>query len=730
MRVLTLTVSLLLATLALPASALAAVSAGGTGWVWANPLPQGGDLDAIAFSGPRGIAAGARGLILRTEDAGASWSAVASGTEADLTEVAIPNSDTVYVGGGCVLRRSTDGGATFTRVRFAVRETKCSSKLAQLAFPTPSLGYLVLSDGKVLRTTNGGRSFARRATLNIGSSLPQGGAADAVFTSESTGLISTGLNTPTFLRTDDGGQTWTPITPLDGIGTPILARVRGVRFVTPLLGYAVSNAGGPTPMAKTEDGGLTWTPLPLTGATGVPRAIDCADANNCVILAGQVPDGPGDRVTWTSDGGATGTTITPTASLEALAFSSGTRVVGIGDGGATLASDDAGHSFARVGGVLPGEFTGLRRAGANTVFAFATDGILARSTDRGLSWAAIGTAPVGGLVDLSFVSDTVGYILASGGALERTDDSGASWSVVGAQPTGARGLLATGVDTLLVAGSGGVMRSVDGGATFAAAAGASRSVRAFDRAGKALVAYGARNLFVSTDGGARWRALRRPGGDLVASADFLSAKVGFVVRDDGEVLSTTNGGRSWKLLASAGRDDVAQVSFGDRRHGYLLLGSESDLGGVLRTSDGGRSWRPQVIGKRSLAQVVALGKNGGVTLSDGLGQLFATGTGGDAGARSKLTLRVLSKRRKGGRTIVTVGGRLKPAPAGAGVSVTARIGGSWVRRFAPVSPNGRFRTTWKLRRAAVFVAQWRGSAGVQADGTVPLAVRLGGHRHR
>jgi hypothetical protein len=30
----------------------------------------------------------------------------------------------------------------------------------------------------------------------------------------------------------------------------------------------------------------------------------------------------------------------------------------------------------------------------------------------------------------------------------------------------------------------------------------------------------------------------------------------------------------------------------------------------------------------------------------------------------------------------------------------------------------------------VFVAQWRGSAGVQADGTLPLAVGLRGHRHR
>ena len=72
MRALVLTASVL-AAVALPTSASGAVTAGGTGWVWANPLPQGGDLDAIAFSGGRGIAVGADGVILRTEDAGASW---------------------------------------------------------------------------------------------------------------------------------------------------------------------------------------------------------------------------------------------------------------------------------------------------------------------------------------------------------------------------------------------------------------------------------------------------------------------------------------------------------------------------------------------------------------------------------------------------------------------------------------------------------------------------------
>ncbi len=311
----------LAALLLLPAGAPASVSTGGTGWFWANPLPQGNDLDTVAFVGAHGVAVGADGVVVRTEDAGATWSASVSRTEANLTEVAMPDANTVYAGGGCVLRRSTDGGATFQRVAFTARESRCSAKLAQIAFPTPTTGYLILTDGTVLRTANAGRSFARRAHLGVGSSVPQEGAADAVFTSENTGVISTGLFGPAFLRTEDGGQSWTRITPVDGNGYPTFTRVRSVRFLTPLLGYAVSDT--PTaPMAKTEDGGLTWTPLPLAGASGSPQGIDCADANTCVIVAATNIGGPANRLTWTADGGVTGTTITPPGNLVEAKFTS------------------------------------------------------------------------------------------------------------------------------------------------------------------------------------------------------------------------------------------------------------------------------------------------------------------------------------------------------------------------------------------------------------------------
>jgi hypothetical protein len=64
------------------------------------------------------------------------------------------------------------------------------------------------------------------------------------------------------------------------------------------------------------------------------------------------------------------------------------------------------------------------------------------------------------------------------------------------------------------------------------------------------------------------------------------------------------------------------------------------------------------------------------------------------------------------------------------VAVTAHIGGTWIRKFARVDAEGRHRTGWRLRRGTSFVARYRGGGGVQADGSTPLRVRVGGRRHR
>ena len=77
---------------AAPGAASADVQVGHTGWAWGNPTPQGNALEAVAFSGQRGVAVGEFGTIMRSEDGGLTWAGVESGTRELLTDVVMPDA--------------------------------------------------------------------------------------------------------------------------------------------------------------------------------------------------------------------------------------------------------------------------------------------------------------------------------------------------------------------------------------------------------------------------------------------------------------------------------------------------------------------------------------------------------------------------------------------------------------------------------------------------------------
>src|SRR5437773_1825152 len=62
----------------------AAVRVAQSGWSWGSPTPQGNTLGSIDFVQGRGYAAGAAGTVLRSDDQGANWTGLATGTSADL----------------------------------------------------------------------------------------------------------------------------------------------------------------------------------------------------------------------------------------------------------------------------------------------------------------------------------------------------------------------------------------------------------------------------------------------------------------------------------------------------------------------------------------------------------------------------------------------------------------------------------------------------------------------
>ena len=554
-----LAAALTAALLALAAPAGANVQVGSSGWQWGNPLPQGNTVRAMTFAGSTGYAAGDFGTLLKTTDGGTTWSGLPVGTLTGLSVVQALDPDTVVAGGGCVARRSVDGGRTFTAIRFTPVESSCVAKLHDLSFVTRDLGWLLLSDGSVRATTDGGATFASRTAVPQtpaagGSSTPGG----LVFVDARTGYVTSGQQ---IFQTLDGGVTWRAV--FNGDFT-----LNRLWFMDAQHGFAVGNVGV---LLSTDDGGATW--IPRTSIAGRPdlTSISCNSSRICMMTTDT-----GHELVRVSDGGSgLPTVITPsTDPIHAVGFASPTRVVAVGDHGATVVSDDVGATFAPVGGRIGGSSTTMRAGGAKgTAFALGKAGGFARTTDGGRDWSSGSVPTPTELIDAAFPTASDGYVLDSAGGLFHTANAGTSWQTLGSgstQPPDA--IFAPDARTVLLVGPRGIRRSVDAGQTFDAVR--SRAVVraplsgiAATQTGGAILVWGATTIARSVDGGASWTALPRPGATArarralrVGQVAFATAQVGLLYDSHSRVWRTADGGRHWTPLTSVGTQDVVGMA--------------------------------------------------------------------------------------------------------------------------------------------------------------------------
>jgi photosystem II stability/assembly factor-like uncharacterized protein len=699
-------------TTATPASA--AVSVGHSGWTWGNPLPQGNDINGLEFLGSRGYAAGKFGTLLRTDDAGASWAGLSTGIVQDLSRVRTIDSDSLVFAGGCAVRRSDDAGQSFTRLPWTASDLNCPDPIVSLSFPTDQVGYLVVANGNLFRTADGGRTWARRTA--IPNTRVSGGGpdpTDVFFTTADIGVATTAGGR--IYRTTDAGGSWT----LAALNERPL---NGLFFVDANTGYAV---GSNSSFYKTTNGGANWTQKALGGGLDL-TSVRCADALQCLATVR-----PGDLLLRTANGGDTFTSVTPsTDPIFAAAFASSTRAVAAGGSGTTVVSDNSGSTWSAVGGRTTEFFNRLRASSPTVAYAPGSNGALARTLDGGATWTTLGVSTSASVVDVSFPTQEVGFALDSNGSVLRTDNAGASWQILNTGTT-ARffAIAALDANRVLLIGSRGIWRSTNGGNEFARVR--SRfAVRArlenYDRAGNALFAYGSKALLLSSNGGKTWTRLKRP--SPITSVDFVSSRLGFAVGFDGRLWQTRNRGRRWKQLPGLGTAYVADISFSSAARGYAslysLAGTENAY--VLRTTDGGRTWRPQLIADTPVLRggLVATGDNTALLLS-GANNLFATATGGEAGTPTTLTLRTAKRKLRKSMTI-KVNGRLSPPEGGeqALVSMREARGRRWSSRLVTVASNGSFTTSWKVKRTSFFVAQWIGDDDRAADGSSVLRVTV------
>ncbi len=730
-------VCLIAAAVALPAAASANVQVGSAGWLWGNPLPQGNTLHDIAFvpGTTTGYAVGDFGTIVKTTDAGVTWTGLPAGTFTNLTRVEVAADGSIIAGAGCVLRISTDGGVTFDRIAFTASEATCPHQVVAFSYQSKTNGYNLLDDGEVQRTTDGGQSFLSNTNGLPGTpGSPTGGNAkplDITFLADgTTGLAST--TDGHIYRTIDGAQTWTSV-------ATVPFGVERILMLDANNGYAVGTGGG---FLSTADGGKTWNPL--TSGTGAAlTGISCISLTSCVLSTDK-----GDTIALTTDGGATPVKQPhPPVEVNAAAWASPTQIVGVGSNGGTVVSSDGGLDYSPVGGTLKATSYNRLRAGGtdNTAYVVGPNGALAETTNGGKSWSEAKVTGGGNVIDVSFPTPNNGWALDATGALYTTANAGVSWKSIDTGTTAKpNAVYASSASHVMVVGPRGVRVSTNTGVDFTSDAAINLvPLTDVDAAGGAVVVYGPQLILESTNGGRSFISIHKPGkyhkfGKLMVNrlpverVDFISSKVGFLLDGDGRVWSTHNQGKSWTELTATGTEDALGMAWSDSTHGYLTLdhfgaATAATKGFVLRTSDGGRTWHPQfVVADNIQEHGLAAGGSSDFILSQHSNLLYTT-TGGDRGKPSTLTIKPSVSHLSKPETM-TVSGTLSPASGFEQVVVSERPAGStgWISHTAKVDSNGKFTTSWStLRKGAnLFVAQWQGDFRSDGAGTKTVVVSV------
>jgi photosystem II stability/assembly factor-like uncharacterized protein len=176
----------------------------------------------------------------------------------------------LHAGGGKgTVIKTIDAGATWSNI-----SAPTVKLIRAIHFPHPDSGYIAGDGSTVFRTYNGGATWDSIATVPSGHTY-----LGVYFRDKKYGFLAG--TSGGFYRTNDEGLNWTKIYPADS-DTMYTAIV----FPTNSIGYV---SGNNSLIAKTTDGGMTWTKqnsnfIKTTGNT--LWEIDCSDENHCIAGGG------------------------------------------------------------------------------------------------------------------------------------------------------------------------------------------------------------------------------------------------------------------------------------------------------------------------------------------------------------------------------------------------------------------------------------------------------------
>jgi photosystem II stability/assembly factor-like uncharacterized protein len=599
----------------------AVVSAAHAQWTWHHPQPQGHTLNDIVFlDNMTAIAVGEAGTVLVSHDTGTTWDVrfKVHGVAGRLTRIDRLDSDTaVAVGEGGVVLRTIDQGTQWSLYSLGTTDTPTG-----LSFYDAQHG-IALAGTHALRTSDGGLSWQSVDGQAMMRTVDMLSATDAIAAGD-LGAIKT---------THDGGATWTS----GSSPFPALTYVSltAIDFHDPLHGAVAAMTGEDKFGARinsmifvTDNGGTTWSPItpfvgfnPTSGypyntnGTYTPGELLYPNSDLLIGVYGMhcCHTSAYDKWDWgelviSQNGGAGWEHRQITHAAHGLARNDDGAMLVVGEDGLILKRDPDG-TYVRIGGVRHYHFNG----GSTSAFYDQSTGIvvsgddimypsgfygtsqtdLARTSDGGRTWTAM-TQPNVDIHDIAYLGANeicaVGTDVAGHASVLRSVNGGASWSTIWTSSAPLSNLYAIDVGSpgrAVAVGTGGDAVVVHDGAATTHALGASDywSGAAFATPSVVLAVCGQTFLSRSTDGGNTWSIVHGTPRYFRGLA-FATATTAFGVTSDGMV-RTDDAGDTWSVVPG-GSPDLLAIDFADAIHG-VAAGRD---GLLVATDDGGDTWTP------------------------------------------------------------------------------------------------------------------------------------------
>ncbi|MFL5893540.1 MAG: alkaline phosphatase family protein [Thermoleophilaceae bacterium] len=588
---------------------------------WLNPVPTSNDLTGVSCpTASACFAVGAAGTVVATTDAGSTWSSQASGIAGDLAAISCASASAcVAVGDGGTVLASSDAGTTWT-----TPPSGTSKDLNAVSCTGGGSCHAVGDGGTVLASPDGGQTWTTQ-TSGSGAALLSVSCPDAA-TCYAVGDLAVRheSSTNTFyragvLKTTDGGATWNI---LDSAADDF--RLHAISCPDASTCYM---GGDWSSFYSSADGGGTWTHY---FGTGVSRylGIGCASATSCAAVGSSRSD----SIASTSDGKSFSPQDARTSDLlHAVACPTAASCYAVGDRGTIVARSDGTHWSAQTGTVTPlatvpwyppparsPQLFGTSCPTASACVAVGDGGAIVATSDAGTSWSTRASPTADRLNAVGCATATDCVAAGDGGTIVATSN-GASWSK---QPSGTpQGLAGVSCPTaaacFAVGDQGTLLTTTNHGASWRPRTSKTRAdLNAIScPTASACVAVGALGTILkTTNGGSSWAAPKSAAvAAYLAGVSCPTTSACFAVGESGLILATTDGGKSWAQKASGVGDELDSIACASATS---CVASGSD-GTVLSTANGGASWTAQGTGTtRALAAVSCAASTGCIAAGD------------------------------------------------------------------------------------------------------------------